>query len=288
MTKQRPRRVGFGMKPREGMSAVAGQPGEAIESRLRDLSAGEGQEEAAEEVDSEAVVGEPEGGGLETSPLQNLESGEVEEAAEAENEPIVAPLSDFGPVPAVPQEAFDTLADLMKQSEMVTGAGPQFTVKPIPGREFSNFGGPTEEQLARSIYHEGKEKPELAPVIWEGTKAGQMTEAQVGAFQKAWNEVTFPNVPGQYSIGVDFGAGEDKSAAAVIRLENGASDELLETFDIPRLGELPNGEYRATVRVPEGYWEGVKSAAEADHVSVEDWLTNELAQRLEDTFFGRR
>jgi hypothetical protein len=39
--------------------------------------------------------------------------------------------------------------------------------------------------------------------------------------------------------------------------------------------------------VREGYWDGVVSAAEADNVSVEEWLTNELAQRLEDTFYGR-
>jgi hypothetical protein len=52
-------------------------------------------------------------------------------------------------------------------------------------------------------------------------------------------------------------------------------------------GLLSNGDTRTTVLVREGYWDGVVSAAEADNVSVEEWLTNELAQRLEDTFYGR-
>jgi hypothetical protein len=33
---------------------------------------------------------------------------------------------------------------------------PQFTLKPIPGREFADMFGPSEQELARSIYEDGK------------------------------------------------------------------------------------------------------------------------------------
>jgi hypothetical protein len=56
----------------------------------------------------------------------------------------------------------------------------------------------------------------------------------------------------------------------------------------PPMGPLSSGDTRSTVLVREGYWEGVESAAKADGVSVEEWLTRELGERLEDTFFGRR
>jgi len=85
-----------------------------------------------------------------------------------------------------------------------------------------------------------------------------------------------------YAIGVDVGIGEDRSVAAVVRSgENGAVDELVAMLDLKALGELPTGEYRATVRLAEGYVEGAKQQAEADGISLEDWLTLQLNAYLE-------
>ena len=47
------------------------------------------------------------------------------------------------------------------------------------------------------------------------------------------------------------------------------------------LGELPNGDYRATVRIAEVYAEGCRQQAEADGVSLEDWLSGHLGSYLE-------
>lgn len=47
------------------------------------------------------------------------------------------------------------------------------------------------------------------------------------------------------------------------------------------LGELPNGEYRATVKIAEGYVEGVKQQSEADNMTMEEWLSLQLNERLE-------
>lgn len=52
-------------------------------------------------------------------------------------------------------------------------------------------------------------------------------------------------------------------------------------FFQPEMGELSNGEYRATVRIAECYVEGCRQQAEADGVSLEDWLTGHLHSYLE-------
>jgi hypothetical protein len=262
------------MKPREGAES-------AISA---DLSTTEVQPEVPQEAASEAVLGECGGAPLELSPVQNLESEPQEDASEVESEAIVARLPLLDPIPAVPQEAFDTLAALVKQSEKATGVEEvQFTVKPIPGREFSNFGGPTEEQLARSVYYEGKEQPEVDKVTlfqknldgqyveMPGMPSGYYVKGYYVKFDAISSTIQFrqPEIMGQEHV-----PAVDKTYVHLT--ENGAI----------KLGELPNGEYRATVRVAEGYIEGIKAQAEADNQSLEDWLTAQLQERLEQWFFA--
>ena len=53
------------------------------------------------------------------------------------------------------------------------------------------------------------------------------------------------------------------------------------------MGQLATGEYRHTVRIAEGYVEGAKQQAEADGVSLEDWLTSQLNAYLEQFWFAQ-
>ena len=102
-----------------------------------------------------------------------------------------------------------------------------------------------------------------------------------------WQLQDLANLCKQYAIGVDAGIGEEHGAAVVIRLgENGAPDESVEELGLTTLGELPTGEYRATVRIAEGYTEGAKQQAESDGVSLEDWLTIQLNAYLEQWWFA--
>ena len=251
MTKQRPRRVGLGMKPRE-YSGTQGVSNHAEEKHLGYVSTtpsvAVGREEAPIEGEIEAVSGIAEGGNHDFSSRQNSDSTGPEVGEEVsispkavESAPIVARNEFSEPLPAVSQEAFDSLAAMMKASENLTGADPQFTVKPIPGREYSNLMGPTEEQLARAIYYEGK------------SDGGKEIRSSI-----------------IYEMGVDVATGSERVV----------------TNKVTPLGELPNGEYRSTVRVGEGYIEGIKAQAEADGQSLEDWLTFQLQERLEQWFFA--
>jgi len=205
MGKQRPRRIGLGMKPRE-VSATAGQT------------------EGLKEVEMEVVLGEPEGGDHKLSPVQNLESQPAEEA----EEPIVAQMPVFEPPPAVPQEVLDTLADLMKKSQELTGATAERLDKLVEMVR--------EERRGRPYPEDDGSKPSIAEI------------------EKA--------------------------------IESGAKVEMAPNGDVTiqpaaPLGELPNGEYRSTVRIAEWCVEGVKGQAEADGISVEDWLTLRLTEHLE-------
>ena len=248
MTKQRPRRVGLGMKPRENTVNI--QPSAQADTVAPEVevSADAVQPEASEEVELEQVLGESEGTPLGLSSLQNLDSQPQEEKLEVENTPIVAQEAVFEPFPAVPQEAFDTLEDLMKKSEEVSGAGPQFTVKPIPGREYSDLTPTTEAALARSVYQDGKSEPEVDKVtVYRRTPDEQYFEVSGGY------DITFDAV----------------NSAVQIR-----QPEIM--------GQLPNGDYRATVRIAEVYVEGCKQQAESDGISLEDWLTGHLGSYLEN------
>jgi hypothetical protein len=208
--KKRPRRVGLGMKSREVSADVV-------------------QQEVPEKAVSEVVVGEPEGGGLDLSPVQILDSEYAEVGEMVGKEATVAELQAFEP----------------------QSCGPAIQVDPETANALdAMIAASKEERMAevtRSIMEDGK----------------------------------------QYAIGIDRGNGEDKSVAAIIKMgEDGAPDELIEILDMPNMGQLPNGEYRATVRVPEGYIEGIKAQAEADNQSLEDWLSFQLQERLEQWFFA--
>jgi hypothetical protein len=256
MTKQKNRRIGMGMSLRKSATTAGELEIPAVLAK-ESVSLTEGHEEVAKEAVEEGVIGEPQGGNLESVFPGNGETKTVEAAAPGENEPIVAQSDDFDRLPEPTEAGEDLLAEMLKKSEEATGAGPQFTVKPIPGREFSNFGGPTEEQLARSVYEEGKTDPRDFAGI-ETTRMITFEEAAKMGYK----------VPGGYDIKFN----PEESTVQVFQSE---------------MGLLPNGDTRTPVLVREGMWEGVVSAAKADEISVEEWLSNELSQRLEDTFFGR-
>jgi hypothetical protein len=275
------------MQPRQGVEVPKESPTE--------VSGVEVQPEVPKEAVLEGVGGDSDGGALETKGVQNLESKPQVGAEEVKTEPIVAQPSGFEPVPAVPQEAFDTLAAMMKASEVLTGAQ---TVAVEMAQPFSGEGEAKPVLVTREnglvvgfqpISEEGKTKPELAaddPRNFAGIETTRMITFEEAA------KMGLPPVEvadgysifhgRQYAIGIDKGIGEDHGAAAVIRMgENGAPDELVETLGLTTLGELPTGEYRATVRLAEGYVEGAKQQAEADGISLEDWLTLQLNAYLE-------
>lgn len=212
--KQRPRRVGLGMKPRE-VSADVVQP------------------EVPKEAVSEVVVGEPEGGYLDLKAEPVIDSEFAEVGEEVEKEATVAEMSVFER-PTILSEKLDAL---LEQSKVVTGV-----------------------EIAQPFSGDGEGKPVL--VTRENGK--------IVGFQP---EVDSINEAAQTFGDAFFAAGHAQSKVAAKAF----------TF----LGQLPNGDTRTTVLVREGIWEGVVSQAEADHLSIEEWLTNELAQRLEDTFYGR-
>jgi hypothetical protein len=236
------------MKPRENTVNI--QPSAQADTVAPEVevSADAVQPEASEEVELEQVLGESRGEGLGLSPVQNLDSQPQEEEPEAEKAPIVAQEAVFESLPTVPQEAFDTLEALMAKSQEATGVGPEFTVKPIPGREYSDLTPTTEAALARSVYQDGKSEPEVDKV----TVYRQTTDGQYAEF------------PGGYDITFDA-----VNSAVQIR-----QPEIM--------GQLPNGDYRATVIITEVYVEGCKQQAESDGISLEDWLTGHLGSYLEN------
>ena len=124
------------------------------------------------------------------------------------------------------------------------------------------------------------------------TGADPQFTANMITFEEA-AKMGLPPVEGAdgYVIGIDVGIGKSRTEIDPrnyyqIPAEDKTQVKLTETGAI-KLGELPNGEYRATVRVGEGYIEGIKAQAEADGQSLEDWLTFQLQERLEQWFFAK-
>lgn len=68
--------------------------------------------------------------------------------------------------------------------------------------------------------------------------------------------------------------------------EDSAEFELKCGLQAFAMGILPTGEYRHTVRIAESYVEGAKQQAEADGVSLEDWLTIQLHAYLEQYWWA--
>jgi hypothetical protein len=199
------------MKPREGVEVPKESPTAA------EVSGVEVQPEVPEEAVLEGVDGNSEGGTLRLEGVQILDSQpqkEGESAENPENGVIVAQSEGFEPVPAVSQEAFDTLEAIMKESKAATGAT--------------------------------KNEPEVIPP-WHG----KMMDEALAALKDPIRTVL-----------------------ATTTMEGVVTEEV-------QMGELPNGEYRATVRLAEGFVEGAKQQAEADGISLEDWLTLQLNAYLE-------
>jgi hypothetical protein len=210
----------------------------------REVSAGVVQPEVPKEAVSEVVVGEPEGDHLDlkAEPVIDAEFAEVGE--EVEKEPTVAEMQVLDLIPAVPQEAFDTLADLMKKSEEIAGV-----------------------EIAQPFSGEGEGMPILV-TRKDGLVVGFQPIPEDG---KAPNPVTIAYI----EKSIDEGKR--------VEIEPGGDVRIMPAV---HCGELPNGEYRATVRLPEGYVEGIKAQAEADNQSLEDWLSFQLQERLEQWFFA--
>ena len=227
MGKQRPRRIGLGMKPRE-VSATAGQT------------------EGLKEVEMEVVLGEPEGGDHKLSPVQNLESQPAEEA----EEPIVAQIEDFDRLPEPTEAGEDLLAEMLKKSQETTGAAAQ--VIPTP-----------EEESGIPVDQMG-----LEPTTWP-TYGGIERTAAPADINKTPPFTLKPTI-------ADIEDAINRYGSEGVELRpNG------EIVIRPTIGELPNGDYRATVRIAECYVEGCRQQAEADGVSLEDWLTGHLHSYLE-------
>jgi hypothetical protein len=89
----------------------------------------------------------------------------------------------------------------------------------------------------------------------------------------------------QYFVGTDFSDGSDKSVLAVIE-GSAEQPEIVGIFDI-QMGQLANGEFRTTICIREGYYEGVKQQAAADNMSLEEWLSLQLNTRLEEWYFAQ-
>ncbi len=251
----RPRRVGFGMKPRDGSSSDAGQnesTAAVVETpevdEIDETSVETGQEVVPEEGVEGAESPEKSEGGLELSPVQILDSEQGETAAGPSEEVIVARLPVFEPLPAVPTGIIDDLNKMLEESKCVAAA-------------------------------------EEAPYI--PTPAEEHGVA-IGTIQEAYQSAKFTNAPGGISISAEEAAklGYEQPGGYDIKFE--PKIDAVQVYQSKAMGLLPTGDTRTTVLVREGYWEGVVSAAEADNQTVEEWLTMELASRLEDRFYGRR
>jgi hypothetical protein len=256
---QNKRQIGKGMKPR-GSKRVKPQK---ETKKMTDQSTTEGQTVPSAEPVLKPQEGNETPGNLEPengeNSLQNLEN----------SGPIVAHDDD---VLEEPSEAGNELLEALSQS-----GEPQFTVKPIPGREFADLGGPTLEQMARSIYEDGRTQ---APVDLE--TAMEVGTGTTQELQPPCGGVPMGSAAGGYAIGVDYGLGSDKGAMAVIKRGDGLAvpDELLATFGIASIGPQPDGSEKFIVTVQEGYTEAVRQWAEADGVPVERWLSDRLYEYI--------
>jgi hypothetical protein len=299
----------------------------------------EGQEVPASEGTKEALVVTVEGGDL-ASVVTEVP------AAEAEKESIVAGNEVLDPL----AEALKASADPEVDRIDIYRESPDHIYALQPSGLPIDFGAPSEEELTRSIFEDGKVQ-NLDPEAMTDAHAG----ALVRAVQKSYEEVKFPDPPSHMHVmGVDLARGDDKTVASVIEdgkvriLSDAEMEAFVESakaaftaeieneqiFDVGQqfpvtmkdgtivhkfggepfmpkpptardfiltksgrrklaeaeleIGELPTGEYRHTVRILEGYIEGIKTQADADDLSLEDWLTRELGQALEARFHGGR
>jgi hypothetical protein len=53
------------------------------------------------------------------------------------------------------------------------------------------------------------------------------------------------------------------------------------------IGQQPDGTFKLVVTIAEGYFEGIKSQAESDGVTPEEWVSTRLGDYMEQWWFGR-
>ena len=273
MTKAR--RLGMGMKPRDEAPTAEGQPEPVSDPIQEQILA------AVEGGDLESVSAADEQTAAEAEPEEKIDASEELQATQVEEPPF---------------SLAESLDDMLKAS-----GGPTFTPQPIPGRQFMD--GLTEaqaEELNRSVFEDGKAPVQnldpaddpavmdqlvekMTPILAEGI-AGESKH------DEGINPRTFIKPPTGEEIrdsgGVEMvrlmSREEVERRYPAYVLDKDGSVRRLE----PQMGELPSGEYRHTVRIAESYVEGAKQQAEADNMTLEDWLSLQLNTYLEQWWFA--
>jgi hypothetical protein len=261
---QRKRKVGSGMKPRGNKRFKQQKETKS----MTEQSTVEGQAQSIIEPVLEAQDRNETPGNLEPkngeNSVQNLEKSEVTVAHDEE------------------------LEKAMKES-----SEPQFTPQPIPGREFADLGGPTEEELVRAVFENGKSETlvDLETAMAVGTGTVKDLGLDYNSLTKITKERLEPisgsapkekaALDSSYAIGVDFGMKESKSVMAVIKHGgSGLPDELLATLGVVSIGPQADGSEKFVITIAEGYTDAVRQWAEADGVDVSRWLSDRLYEYI--------
>ena len=233
------------MQPRQGVEVqeiVKESPTAA------EVSGVEVQPEVPKEAVLEGVGGDSEGEGLALESVQNLESQPQEEeiaAENPENESIVAQPLIFEP----------------------KTHGITLQVNPEVAEELATMLEASKERKLEQLMSIIREEEQVEPSQEEDSEGLAIEEAA---------KMGLPVVDGAdtYIIYRD-GVGE------MWKSDGKSVSKIGEELNLNPLGELPTGEYRATVRLAEGYVEGAKQQAESDGITLEDWLTLQLNAYLE-------
>jgi hypothetical protein len=206
------------------------------------LSTESAHEVVAEEAEMEVVLGGRETPPLELTGVQNLESEQPE---------------------------VEGVIDGVTGGDTIVARNPIFEPIPaVPQGAFDTLEAMMKEsKMATAVVIEATLKESASAPDRLGY--ADITEVTMKALAEAREGKPSDDINKTPSFGDEFfAAGYSQSKAAARAF----------TF----LGELPNGDYRATVRISETYVEGCKQQAEADGISLEDWLTGHLHSYLEN------
>jgi len=238
------RRIGTGMKPR-GKKQVKPQK---EKNSMTEQSTTEGHETLLQGAVLDPQEGNETPGNLEP------ENGENGPQNLEEKEPMVA--QDAG------------LEAALEESAAAVDE-PQFKTQPIPGREFSDLGVPTEEELARSVFEDGKTQ---APADLKGSsELKNQADVVIEDGKVTKSRDSQPLIVAKGSI--------DREKLEEIRSNPGQI-----SFTPSGVGLQPDGSLKVILTIQEGQVESVKSYAESDGtggVSVEQWVSERFFEFLE-------